>query len=277
MLRLCFGLVACVSALAQPGARPEFEVASVKPLQSTGPGRLTYDPGTWSCLNCRLFDLFGHAYKVFEYQIVAPEWTKGATFDVIVKLPPGLKEAPWSTRADQDEFAVRMQSLLEERFRMKVHHESRVEPVYELVVAKGGLKLEELSEPAPALPPGPSVDQDGFPNVPGGDGMRLLADRGRIQFRWQSMANLAHFISTQVGRPVLDSTGLKAHYALKLSWYKERPPSIAPTSDGLSADPPSGPTIFEAIQQQLGLKLQSKTNPVETVVIDHVEKSPIEN
>jgi len=279
MLKLCLGLAACILAVAQSGARPEFEVASLKPSQPGGAARLTSDPGTWSCLSCRLFDLFGHAYKVFEYQIIAPEWTKGATFDVIAKLPPGFTRAPFSTPADQDGFALRMQSLLENRFRMKVHRESREVPIYELVIANGGPKLQELSEPSPAPPPGPAVDKDGFPTVPGGDGMRLLADRGRIQFRWQSMANLAHFISTQVDRPVLDATGLKAHYALTLSWYRERHAPPTSTSDAAPTitDPPPGPTIFDAVQQQLGLRLQAKKGVVETVVIDHIERVPIEN
>src|SRR6185369_9810184 len=101
-------------------------------------------------LNCRLFDLFGHAYKVFEYQIIAPEWTKAATFDVIAKLPPGFSRPPFSTPADQDGFALRMQSLLENRFKMTVHRESRDVPVYELAIANGGPKLQALSEPAPA-------------------------------------------------------------------------------------------------------------------------------
>lgn len=277
MLKLCLCLAACVSAMAQPGSRPEFDVASLKPSHSAAPARLTSDPGTWSCLNCRLFDLFGHAYKVFEYQIVAPQWTKDATFDVIVKLPPGFKPASFSTPADKDEFAVRMRTLLEERFGMKVHRESREMPVYELVIAKDGPKLEERSEAAPAPPPGPPVDRDGFPNLPGGTGMRLSAYRGRIQFRWQSMANLAHFISTQVDRPVLDATGLNGHYALTLSWYRELPPSMAPSPDGTPTDPPPGPTIFEAVEQQLGLRLQPKKGRVDMVVIDDIEKTPIAN
>lgn len=273
MLKLCMGLVVCMQALAQqPAARPEFEVASLKRSQPDATAQLTSNPGMWSCLGCRLFDLFGHAYKVFEYQIVAPEWTKSATFDVIAKLPPGFTPAPFSTRADQDEFAKRLQSLLEGRFQMKVHRENREMPVYELVIANGGPKLQELSEPRPAPAPGPAVDKDGYPTVPGGDGMRLLPDRGRIQFRWQSMANLAHFISTQVDRPVLDGTGLKAHYALMLSWYRDWRASTISDSD-----PPPGPTIFQAVQQQLGLKLQSSKRMIEMVVIDEIEKTPIEN
>lgn len=252
-------------ASAQTARRPAFEVASVKPSQSTEPARLTSNPGTWTCTNCRLFDLLGHAYKVFEYQIVAPDWTKAVTFDVIAKLPPGIAPGPWALPVSEDPFALMMQSLLEERFKATVHREKREAPVYELIAAKGGHKLKEAPEPVPALPPEPPVDKDGFPNVPGGNGMRLLRDRGRIQFQRQSMLDVAHFISTQVDRPVLDATGLNGRYALTLSWFRD------------PSDPSLGPTIFQAIQDQLGLKLQPAKAPIEVVVIDHIEKKPIEN
>jgi uncharacterized protein (TIGR03435 family) len=110
--------------------------------------------------------------------------------------------------------------------------------------------------------------------------MRLLPDRGRIQFRWQTIANLAHFISTQVDRPVLDATGLKGRYALMLSWYREamRPAAPAVSSNVPSApDPLPRPTIFEAVHDQLGLKLQPKSGWIEMVVIDRIEKTPIRN
>jgi uncharacterized protein (TIGR03435 family) len=274
MKKLLLCVVAlCASGLAQTTKRPEFEVASLKPSQSTAPARLTSSLGTWSCLNCSLFALFSHAFKAFEYQIVAPEWTKTAMFDVVAKLPPGFTRAPFSTPADKDEFALMMQNLLEERLQMKAHREDREEPVYGLVVAKGGLKLQERSEPVPEPPPGPALDKDGFPTIPGGTGMRILGDRGRIQFRWQTMPNVAHFISTQVDRPVLDATGLTGHYALTLSWFRDnaRNPSAG------ASDPLPGPTIFEAVQDQLGLKLQPKKGAVDTVVIDHIEKRPAEN
>ena len=172
-----------------------------------------------------------------------------------------------------------MQSLLEERFKMAVHRESRDVPVYELVIAKGGHKLKEVTEPAPAPPPGPPVDKDGFPNIPGGNGMRLLPDRGRIQFRGQTMVNVAHFISTQVDRPVLNATGLSGRYALTLSWYRVRPatPPINTGSVSTIGEPLAGPTIFEALQDQLGLKLQPTKGTIEMVVIDRVDKKPIEN
>lgn len=267
-----------MSALAygQTANRPAFEAASVKPSQSAEPARLTSNPGSWSCANCRLFDLLGHAYKVFEYQIVAPEWTKSVTVDVLVRLAPGVAPGPWSLKANEDPFALMMQNLLEDRFRISVHRETRELPVYELILAKGGHKLKEVSDPVPALPPGPPVDKDGFPNVPGGNGMRLLRDRGRIQFQRQAMVHVAHFISTQVDRPVLDATGLRERYALTLSWFRPQP-AAPPGSGSIPGELPLGPTIFQALQDQLGLKLQPTKAPIEVVVVDHIEKKPIEN
>ncbi len=272
-------VVVAALAHAQTATRPAFEVASVKLTQSAEAARLTSTPGTWSCTNCRLFDLFGHAYKVFEYQIVAPDWTKAVIVDVIAKLPPGVSPGPWDLKVSEDPFALMMQNLLEERFRIAVHRERRELAVYELIVAKGGHKLQEVPEPVPALSPGPPLDRDGFPNIPGGNGMRLLRDRGRIQFQRQSMVHVAHFISTQVDRPVLDATGLSGRYALTLSWFRAQPATAA-VGAGSGPDPtepPLGPTIFEAIQDQLGLKLQPTKAPVEVVVIDRIEKKPIEN
>jgi uncharacterized protein (TIGR03435 family) len=271
--------IASALAYAQNGQRPTFEVASLKASQSTEPARLASNPGTWSCTNCRLFDLLGHAYKVFEYQIAAPEWTKGATFDVVAKLPAGVAPGPWTLRADEDRFALMMQSLLEERFQMAAHREQRELPVYELVIERSGHKLNEVTESSPAPLPGPPVDKDGYPNIPGGNGMRLLPDRGRIQFQRQAMIHVAHFISTQMDRPVLDATGLNGRYALTLSWYRGRPTTAALGTGGvpIASDPQHGPTIFEAIQDQLGLKLQPAKRPVEMIVIDRIEKKPIEN
>jgi len=258
--RIILGLVASAAAMAQSNGRPSFEVASVKPSQSAAPAQLISNPGTWSCTNCRLFDLFGYAFKVFEYQIAAPDWTKTLRFDVVAKLPPGVKPKPFSTKAEDDEFALMMRGLLEERFEMKAHQESRKMPIYELRIADGGHRMQEVEAPGPPPPPGPPVDKDGFPNIAGGDGMKILGGRGRIQFRAQSMLHVAHFVSTQVDRPVLDATGLKGRYALTLSWYLAE-----------------GPTIFTAIQKQLGLKLASTDGAVEMVVIDQILKEPTAN
>jgi len=201
----------------QSAAPPAFEVASVKPAQpgerprlTGGPG--TSDPGQWSCLSCPLATLLGHAFRAFEYQIVAPDWARTTGFDVVAKIPPGTTAA---------QFAPMLQSLLRERFRMTVHLENREMPVYELTIANGGAKLQEAGAPAAAPPPpaapGSATDKDGFPVISGGSGMNVSNGRGRMQFRAQTMANLAHYLSGAVGRPVLDATGLKGKYAFTLS------------------------------------------------------------
>ena len=262
-------LLMTVVALVQASERPVFDAASVKPSQSTETAKLISDPGLWSCTNCRLFDLFGYAYKVFEYQLVAPEWTKGARFDIVAKLPAGVKPAPFATKPEDDPFALMMQSLLEGRFQIRLHRENREVAIYELRVSKSGHKMQEVKSPGPPPSPGPSVDRDGFPTIPGGDGMRLLGERGRMQFRAQAMVHLAHFLSTQVDRPVLDATGLPGRYALTLSWYR-------PVSSSTGEAPP-GPTIFEAVQKQLGLTLFPKKGLVETVVIDSLSQTATAN
>ena len=136
------------------------------------------DPGRWSCSTCSLSGLLTFAFAVFEYQIEAPEWTRSARFDVIGILPEGAK---------QHEFRPMLAALLEERLKLKAHRETREMPAYELVIAKAGPKVREVTEPAPPPPPGPAVDRDGFPTVPGGSGMQMLNGRGRIQFRGQTM------------------------------------------------------------------------------------------
>jgi uncharacterized protein (TIGR03435 family) len=243
------------------GQRPEFEVASVKVsppggLVRIGGGPASSDPGQWTCVGCSLFSLLTHAYRLWEYQISGPEWLRATKFDVLAKIPPGTTDA---------QFRLMLQALLQERFKMTVHRENKVMPVFELTVAKSGLKMEEVQQPAPAPEPTKNVlDKDGFPIVPGGSGMRVFNGRGRIQFRAQTMDNIAHYLSTQAGRPVLDATGLKGKYALTLSWSQE-------------GDPDPGPSIFQAIQDQLGLKLEPKKGTVEMLIVDRAEKVPVEN
>jgi uncharacterized protein (TIGR03435 family) len=243
-------LIATMVLAASAYAQPAFEVASVKAAQQGGRPLVKSDPAQWSCLNCSLEALLTQAYAVFEYQIDGPAWMKTTRFDVAAKLPAGGAR----------DFRQMLQALLTERFKMKTHRESREMPVYELVIGKGGPKLEEVATPAPAPPPRPAVDRDGFPNIPGGTGLLVFNGRGRMQFRGQIMKNVAHYLSGQVDRPVLDATGLKGTYAMTLSWPMEE-----------------GETIFDALERQLGLKLKATKGSVDMVVVEHVEKTPIEN
>jgi uncharacterized protein (TIGR03435 family) len=270
--KLILTLFLSLPAYGQASApSPAFEVASVKPWEPGVPVRMTggpdtSDPGHWSCTHCNMTALLGNAYHVWEYQLVTPAWTQASNFDVAAKVPAG---------ASRDDFRLMLQHLLEERFQLKAHREDRVIAVYELVLAKGGSKMVEVGAPAPAPPPGAKLDKDGFPIVPGGSGLAVANGRSRIQFRAQTMDNVAHYLSGQVGRPVLDATGLRGKYALMLSWYL--PVSESGSSPGSLPAGDSGPTIFQAIQEQLGLKLEPRRMAVEFLVVDRLEKVPTAN
>ncbi|MCU1232931.1 MAG: hypothetical protein JWP63_898, partial [Candidatus Solibacter sp.] len=176
-----------------------------------------------------------------------------------------------TTRA---QFKVMLQHLIEERFKLTSHREQREMATYDMVVAKDGLKLTKAAEIPPvdtSAPPAAAnigVDSDGYPLIPSGTGYRVVDYRARWQMKRQSMDLIARFLSGQVGRPVIDATGLTDFYALKLSFIVETPPSV---------DPPFGPTIFKAVQDQLGLRLEPKRSMVEMLIVDHLEKLPVEN
>jgi uncharacterized protein (TIGR03435 family) len=171
-----------------------------------------------------------------------------------------------------------VQSLLEDRFRLKVHRETREVPVYELMFAKAGnagpkLKLSADQGPVEdgALPqPGP-----GGP-APRGS-LRLNPERGYLEGNGIPVAELAHILSEQgvLSRPVIDKTELKGLYDFKLEWTPE--PGLGTVASGVSEPPPlfadiSRPSIFTAIQERLGLKLESVRRPVEVLIVDRAEK-----
>jgi uncharacterized protein (TIGR03435 family) len=258
-------VLAVMSAGAQTAAPPAFETASIK-LSPPDAGRpsMISNPGRWSCANCTLYSLLTHAFTAMDYQIVAPDWTYSVKFDVAAKLPEG---------ATREELKLMVHSLLRERLHLQSHSENREKPVYELVVAEGGPKIKRVTEPAPPPAPGPEVDANGYPNVPNGTGMRFSNGRGRIQFRGTSMKVLANYLSGPSGRPVVDATGLEGDYALTLSFALPRNDGSLPAAQ----DADSGPTIFEAVERQLGLKLKPAKRPVEVFVIDRIDRTPVEN
>ena len=238
----------------------------MKPSGAERPTALSSGPERWSCLRCSLFALVTQAYGIFSYQVKAPEWTRTAMFDVVAKMPAGSK---------REDLRPMLQNLLMERFKMVSHREEPENAVYELVVAKGGPKVERVTEPKAAPPPGPDFDSGGYPNVPGGTGLRLGNGRGRIQYRGQIMKNFANILTSQVDRPVIDATGLEGTYALKLSFRML--PEAANDVNSIAGDANLGPNIYEALEQQLGLKLKPARRKVETVVVDRLEKVPTEN
>ena len=258
--------------------QPAFEVATIKPAvpfqgrgvfnfgASGGPG--TKDPGRYTCDHCSLADLICQAYGLKRYQLSGPDWLASESFDVAAKVPDG---------ATRDQMKLMMRSLLLERFQMASHSEQRDSPIYELVVAKNGPRLTPHVEqpPAGAEPdPAPSarlardtLDKDGYPVLPPGrSGAMILNGRNTTQRVNESIQQLASIVSNAVGRPVTDATGLKGTYDFTLHY----------TVAGLP-ESESVVTIFAALQQQLGLKLESKKGITEVLVVDHIAKVPTGN
>jgi uncharacterized protein (TIGR03435 family) len=260
-----------------------FEVASVKPGKgmsggmirigmSGGPG--SADPGTITVENYPLRQLIQRAYNVKPYQLNGPDWLGDTYFDIVAKVPAG-------TTADQ--VLEMWRTLLAERFHLKVHRESKELPVYALVVNKGGPKMEE-APPDDAVPaPSMSGSGRGAPVPTGGGGGSAAVSFGRAGFNpggagmstmrsdHMPMSNLADSLSRNVDRPVIDETGLKGRYKVSLQWSRDE------LTPGAGADGSPAPNIFHALQDQLGLKLEPKKAPVEFVVVDAVEKTPVEN
>jgi uncharacterized protein (TIGR03435 family) len=174
-----------------------------------------------------------------------------------------------------------MQALLADRLKLKLSHDSKELPVYALVVAKNGPKLQE-AKPGDTYPNGIKAP-DGKPA--GGAGMMRMGP-GQLTGQGLPMESLAQLLSEQLGRTVLDKTGLKGKYDFTMTWTPDPNegmmrmgpgpgPGGPPNNDAALPDS-SGPSLFTAIQEQLGLKLDSTKGPVDILVVDHVEK-PSEN
>jgi uncharacterized protein (TIGR03435 family) len=280
-------------AAAASAQRPlSFEVASVKPstqpdwaqgvrsMQTGGPG--TPDAGRWTCDHMSLSSLLLTAYKLQSFQLSAPAWTETEHYAVTAKVPAG---------ATRDEFRTMLQNLLTERFQMKLRRETKEVAGYELVVLKDGLKLKEsapLKEGEPEVPPPPTtrpritLGEDGYPVVPPGLNLAMtLGFRARTQAVRQTVDQLAQFLSSMVGRPVANATGLPGKYDYSIFYIYDgpgSPPMPAPgTTPANPAADPSGPTIFKAIQDQLGLKLEPKKIAVDFLTVERAEKVPVAN
>jgi uncharacterized protein (TIGR03435 family) len=285
-------LLCLLAACAAYGQSPAFEVASIKPTPrpegggmrvgtTGGPG--TKDPGRWTCENMSFSNLVSMAFELKAFELNAPAWTNDERFNINAKVPEG---------ATKEMFRAMLQNLLIERFGLRVHRESKEMQGFELVVMKGGPKFKE-SEPEPpkeagsdqaARPPAPmmrpSIGKDGFPVMPpGASGTIMMNGRARQQWMRQPMESIARNLSYQAGKPVSDATGLKGNYDVSLYWLTESlgaaPPP--PPEAGPGAPEVSGPNLFTALQEQLGLKLEPRKVSIQVLVVDQAAKVPTEN
>lgn len=221
-------LLIATLAIASAQTQRSFEAASVKPID---PGDRVGSYSRYNEYMGSLQALIRFAYEVEDYRISGvPKWLDDDKFDVIYK--------PSGPQAN-----LMLRTLLADRFKLAVHTETRQLPVYELVVAKGGQKMEKADRPT------------GF-----GSGGAMI--KGTME-----MSTLVSCLSSTLGRRVIDQTGLTGAYTLSLKWT---PDDRAATGDN------SPPSLVTAIQEQLGLRLESTKGPVDILVIDHAEK-PTEN
>ena len=242
-----------VSAQAPAESKPSFEVASIKP-NTSGDHRVSFriTPGRVAYTNVTAKILVSMAYNLKPGQLEGcPSWMDDEHYDVTAKAD-GVP--------DRDRMKLMVQSLLTDRFKLAFHHETKEMPIYSLVVGKNGPKLH------------PADASNGGKN-------QFRIGRGQIDLSGGTMANLADALSNLVDRTVLDRTGLSGNYDIKLEWTPDeseahffkgppdgKPPAAAPPAD-------AGPSVFTAVQEQLGLKLEAQKGPVEVTVIDHIEKA----
>jgi len=231
---------------AQPAvAAPAFEVASVKPTQhGRGPDGWSFSdltvagPGRLVGTNSSLEECIEWAWQLKRYQLSGPDWLNAddASYDIEAKTAPGTT---------QKEIRLMLQTLLAQRLGLRLHRETRTLPIFEIVAAKNGPKLQAASAGAPG----------GLTARGGRSGVRVDSQRA-------TMAQLAERLSLDLERPVFDKSGIQGSFAIQLEWSR---------GEG------DGPSVFTAIQDQLGLRLQPARGPVEVLVIDHAERVPTAN
>jgi uncharacterized protein (TIGR03435 family) len=271
----------------QPAAEPPlaFEVASIKENHDVyNRVGISFSRGSFTATGVPLKMLISSAYSVRPFQISGgPNWINTTKYNIDAKMPDGLGEQIQNLPQDQrrEKMSQLIQSLLTDRFHLKVSHETREGPVYDLVVAKNGPLLHE-SKPGDNN----SNEMKGPDGKPvHGNFIRMMP--GELEGQAVAIEFLATSLSQQLGRKVVDQTGLKGNYDFDLKWAPDQGPGgpggmmgagpggPPPGSPGGDAPPPadsSGPSIFTAVQEQLGLKLESAKGQVEMLVIDSVEK-----
>lgn len=269
ILALSAGPGAIVSPLhaAPQEAQPAFEVASVKHDLSDGPKYIRWFPD-FHAERLSLTSLVVLAYQVHDFQLTGgPGWIASEPYSIDAKSDA-------RPVAGQEHVTIqrqRLQALLRNRFHLAIHREPRELPFYELTVAKGGPKLQpagctQRETGDTTIAPGKSQSDYCGPTALG---------KGRIDSPAMSIAFLANILSDRLSRAVVDKTGIAGDFHMRLTWApalsSQSPNAVPAPADGAAAAD-TGPDLFTAIQDQLGLKLVSARGPVEILVIDSVEK-----
>jgi uncharacterized protein (TIGR03435 family) len=242
-------LVGTSSAEQSNGPQPSFEVASVKPNVSGSSSYRTSisHTGRFVGTNLTVKALIQLAYRVQQYQIIGgPHWLATDHYDI---------EAKVDVKVTPEQIADMVRSLLADRFMLKLHHDIRELPIYALVIVKSGSKLTA--------------------NTSGSDNHSSSTLRGKMRARNVPIETLVTLLSSQLDRVVVDRTGLTGNFDWQLEWSPEASRAGIPPETTATADS-TGPSIFTAIQEQLGLRLEGTKAPANALTIDAVER-PSEN
>jgi uncharacterized protein (TIGR03435 family) len=300
-LLLILAVTAMPVASQTAGQKLQFEVASVKANATGRPGLIdTPSTGRVDIVGATLKTLMKTAYRIQDYQIIGgPAWLDVDRFDVKANPPPDFHPQPFvpcfAADCSPTPVQIMISGLLADRFQLKVHRETRQLAGYELTIAKGGFKLKQVpaatapgpgSAPPPLPPPpppgtAPPATAAALPTPPRGVvmGFPFGLAASAVQF-----GTLPFLLEGILGRPVIDKTGIHGDYDFKLVFSRDgisnngltqSPPAPTDAVGGLNAADPR-PSIFTALQEELGLKLESGRGPVQVLVIESVQH-PSEN
>lgn len=264
-MRLWLALLAVFLAQA-PQTRPTFEVATIKRNTSgSDAARFSGQTGRVSITNNPLRNIIRNAWGLQSFQIVGgPDWINTERWDIVAKAE-GNPQGPV--------MLAMLQNLLADRFKLVAHRETRDMPIYALVLARAdrsfGPKLHASSTDCEKEMTA-AVARGGGPPLDGKVLCGIRSINGHIEMNAVPMRNFARNLSPIAGRSIVDKTGLTGNFDAELTWTPDA--SLGPVSEA-APSPIDGPSLFTAIQEQLGLKLDAQRGPVEVLVIDSVERS----
>ncbi len=240
-----------------PATSPAFEVASVKPVEprpAVFRGAMSIDSARIDIRRMSLADLIRTGYEVKAYQVSGPDWISVERFDIVAKIPDG---------STKEQVPAMLKTLLADRFKLKTHVENREYPVYVLIAGKNGPKLKAATPDLDRSTNSPAVKTSSSGN-----------DVVHMEFSKTTMSALAEVLERFTDRPVIDETGLTGDYQAELDISQQElrmrqgwvpPPGWEPSEPGGG--------LFAAVQR-LGLKLEAKKEPVKTIVVDRIERTP---
>jgi uncharacterized protein (TIGR03435 family) len=282
MRRLTLGLclAAAVALAAQEPAKEQFEVATIK-LNRSGDLRqfIQRQPGgRVTVTNMPVRQLIAFAYQLAQFQLIGgPSWMTSDRFDMVAKLEGDPSFG--SPGSGPDPIMRAMQTLLADRFQLKLHRETREMDIYALVMAKpggapaAGLKRSEIDCAEMARARRGQPPPQGPPPIPAGGGpipCSIMGSPGMIRFGGFPISQITTMLGAMTGRMVVDRTGLTGNWEFVLTFAAEQRGQPPPGVDLPPVDP-GAPSIFTALQEQLGLKLEATKGPVDVTIVDSIE------